>query len=270
MTVVVDAKDTLAETRQVATEYFTIAIPELRKSGFNKNQFLEDRRRTIAAIQDKWAEALKRLGLGVAVAAAHAESPEAAAAIAKSAARHGLIPLDHAERARFIGTVFDATFDTPKRHALVATVFRSAFATATHHPEITDEDRALLDFARLAAFEVIAADVAKHVLDSAAALESPEAAVAFAKAEVLPVVKQFPHHLPLLHIMEAVLDKAEAAAVAENCRSRELYVMYSTRAVGQVILEVIQEWMMQEERDAAEAAPADSASRDVAPPVAPT
>ena len=111
--------------------------------------------------------------------------------------------------------------------------------------------------------------VAKHVVDSSAAAKSPEAAAAFAKDVVTPVVKQFPHHLPLLRIMEAVLEKAEAA-VAENCRSRELCVMYSTRAVGQIILEVVREWMMQEERDAEEAAPADSASRDVAPPVAPT
>jgi hypothetical protein len=270
MTVIVDAKAALAMIRRIATEYITKAVRALPvKSRAQMEEILEDRRRTIAEIQGKWAETLKALGLGVAVAATHAESPEAAAAIAKSAARHGLIPFDHAERARILGTVFEATFDSPKRHEVIARMFRCAFAAANDQPETTDEDRAFLDFARLAAFEVIAADVAKHVVDSAAAARSPEAATAFVKDVVIPVVKQFPHHLPLLDLMNAVLEKAEAAAVAENCRSRELYAICSTRAVRQVILEVVQEWLI-EERDAAEAAPADSASRDVAPPVAPT
>ena len=105
---------------------------------------------------------------------------------------------------------------------------------------------------------------------NAAAARSPEAGAAFAKDVVTPVVKQFPHHLPLLHIMEAVLDKAEAAAVAENCRSRELYAKCSSRAVRLVLLEFVKEWLMQQQSETAEAAPADSASRDVAPPVAPT
>jgi hypothetical protein len=272
MKVVVGAKDAMVEIRRIATEYFTIAVPALakHKSTATTPKFREDRERTIAALQGKWREALKGLLIGVAVAAVttfYAEGPEAAAAIAKSGARHALNPIDPPERARFLGTVFDATFDSPKRHELVAVLFRKAFAGAKADLNVkTDEARAALDFALFAAFEVIAADVAKHVVHSAAAAESPEAAVAFAKAVVLPVVKQFPHHPPLLYFMDSVLDKAEAAAVAENSRSRELYAIYSTcKAVGKVLLEVIQEW-----QDAAEAAPADSASRDVAPPVAPT
>ena len=266
MKVVVGCKDALVFVRSFPIEYFTLAVTELAKSKRASPEFREEQRRTLSIVQVKWGEALKGLVMGVAVAAANAESPEAAAAIAKSAARHALAPLDPPERARCLGTVYEATFDTPQRHELVAGIFQSAFTAAVDRPQNTDEARDALDFARLAAFEVIAAAVVKHVVDSAAAARSPEAAVAFAKAVVLPVVKQFPHHAPLLYFMHSVLDKAEAAAVAENSRSRELYAIYSTcQAVGRVLLEVIQEWL-----DAAEAAPADSASRDVAPPVAPT
>jgi hypothetical protein len=258
----------LVETRQLPTHYFKLAVTELAKSKSSGKsvghspQFREDRRRTISTIQVKWVEALKGLGMGVAVAAAHAESPEAAAAIAKSAARHALLPLDPPERARFLGTVYEATFDTPKRHELVARVFKDAFATATDLPQITDEDRALLDFARLAAFEVIFAAVAKHVADSAAVAKSPKAAAAFAKDVVTGLVKftvkQFPSNTDLFDFMDVALDKAVAAAWAENCRPQARDAIYSTKvAVQEIMLEVFKKsW--------------DSASRDVAPPVAPT
>ena len=268
MQVVVGAKDAMVEIREIATEYFTIGVPTLRKSGLtSKDEFLEEKRRTIAAVRVKWVEALKALLQGVVLAAAHAESSDAAAAIAKSAARHALAPNDPPERARFLGTVFEATFDLPKPHELVAETFQAYFAAAVDFTGNTDQTRALLDFARLAAFKVIAADVAKHAVDSAAAARSPEAAAAFAKDVVTPVVKQFPH-VSLFAFMDAALDKAEAAVIAENRSGPlELYASYSTKIARETLLELAQERRQEFARliQEAEAAPADSASRDVAP-----
>ena len=93
------------------------------QSVFLRNHAIE----AINSINDGLTRGVRVMANSVARAAVNAESPKAAAAIARSAAKRAFASI--LERRRdIVGTPFENAFDIPQRHDASETAFRDAFA----------------------------------------------------------------------------------------------------------------------------------------------
>ena len=153
------AKASLATGKRNATDYANLCVEAASAmntgdcSASTTADFRIKAIATVNCLNDNLTNAVRVMAKAVAMAAFHAESPKAAAAIARSAAKRAFASVLE-RREDIVGTPCENAFDTPQRDDDSEMAFEDAFAVI-ERLNLTDEESDNISAAVNAVFTVV-------------------------------------------------------------------------------------------------------------------